>query len=45
MAITGIKWISGEGHDIHLLRGARAAPLQDLLEFTLPDGSSEDVVT
>ena len=45
MPITGIKWISGEGHDIHMLRGSGRAPLQDLLEFTLPDGSTEDVVT
>ena len=45
MPITGINWIDGEGHDIHMLRGSRRAPLQDLLEFTLPDGSTEDVVT
>ena len=45
MPITAIDWISGEGHDIHMLRGSRRAPLSDLLEFTLPDGSTEDVIT
>lgn len=45
MPITGIEWKSGEGHDIHLLRGGRRAPLRDLLDFTLPDGSTEDAAT
>ncbi|HEX2226718.1 MAG TPA: hypothetical protein VHM64_06230, partial [Candidatus Binatia bacterium] len=45
MPITGINWIDGEGHDVHMLRGSRREPLRDLLEFTLPDGSTEDAVT
>ena len=45
MPITAINWITGAGHDIHMLRGSRHDPLSDLLEFTLPDGSTEDVVT
>jgi hypothetical protein len=45
MPITGINWISDAGHDIHMLRGSQHDPLSDLLEFTLPDGSTEDVIT
>jgi IgA Peptidase M64 len=45
MPITGINWIEGEGHDIHLLRGRQGPALLGLLEVTEEDGSVTDLIT